>query len=580
VAPKKLFFGLAVVWMTAVCLPSCARRPPPTDLIAEASPSLESIRRYDVLELTLRHNGAYDNKFFDASLTAVFTSPRGVQRRISGFFYGGDQWKVRFRPDEPGRWTYASSFHAPEGFAHQGRGAFECLPNDAEGPLQRHPHNPHRWTFANGDPYFPLGLQGCVFAAGEKSSGDAIDGGTREQGGRSVSRDEYFAIYGRAGFNLFRFSQRNCSLNLYDSLDRYRAAEGKAVDDLLALARKHGFRVMFGFFGYHGDFAEGSRLRRGFDLGLRKTFGRMGEAINSPQDKSTIAKEKRFLDYCIARWGVYADFWELLNERKASDEWTTLMAEYVRSVDPDRKPISTSWEKPLLPAIDINAPHWYESESELQSDLRLQERAERWKQAGKPVLVGEQGNSGMNWDPGSALRMRIRAWTALFQEIGLIFWNTSWSKAGMHGGRLTPGGASNIYLGPEERGYTRVLQDFASRLDAGVQMVAVPISASMGIRAHGLRSGRVAAAYLHHFEEHVTPVRGAKIRLEWVGIDSRTGLVAEWIDPASGAVLQKAKVPAGVSALTVPDFTVDLALLVAPARAAPPASPVRTRSGP
>jgi hypothetical protein len=170
------------------------------------------------------------------------------------------------------------------------------------------------------------------------------------------------------------------------------------------------------------------------------------------------------------------DFWELLNERHASDEWASTMADHVRSIDPDRKLISTSWEMPSLSAIDINVPHWSESESELQSDRRVQEVATEWKQAGKPVIVGEQGNTGMNWDPLSGQRMRLRTWTALFQEISVIFWNTSWSKAGMHGGRYSPGKVANIYLGLEERGYIRVLQDFASRLDAGVRMTPVEVS--------------------------------------------------------------------------------------------------------
>ena len=192
-----------------------------------------------------------------------------------------------------------------------------------------------------------------------------IDGDMTRTHGRRVSPEEYFSIYGNAGFNLFRFSQQNCSFQLYDDLDNYRIAESIATDKLLSLAREKGFRVMFGFFG----------------SGLRPE-NRYIMLGNAPSDLENIKKEKRFIDYCIARWGVYTDFWELLNECKASDEWTTLMANYVRSIDPYRKSISTSWEKPYLKAIDIDSPHWYESESELQSDLRVKQQAEKWKQEG------------------------------------------------------------------------------------------------------------------------------------------------------------------------------------------------------
>ena len=390
-----------------------------------------------------------------------------------------------------------------------------------------------------------------------------IDGETRAARGRQISPEAYFAIYGQAGFNLFRFSQRNCSHSLYDDLDHYREAESLATDQLLATAREHGFRIMFGLFGYHDKWTSGSYPVRFFKRLLWKIPWTRQEAISTPADHEIVAKEKRFIDYAVARWGVYVDFWELLNERKASDEWTTLMAEHLRSIDPDRKPIGTSWEKPYLPAIDLNTPHWYESESELQSDMRVQQQAAKWKQAGKPVIVGEQGNRGMNWDPLSSLRMRIRTWTALFQEVSLIFWNTSWSKAGMFYGRYRPEASANIYLGPEERGFIRVLGDFASRLDAGVRIAAVEVSPPNLVRAYGLLSSSVAAAYLHHAEDHSTTVRDVNITLDLSNLARPMGeLVGEWIEPSSGEVVARVRVSPGRQTLGVPPFAVDLALLI------------------
>ena len=187
----------------------------------------------------------------------------------------------------------------------------------------------------------------------------------------------------------------------------------------------------------------------------------------------------------------------------------------------------------MLPAIDINAPHWYESENELTSDLRWQQLAGKWKQYGKPVIVGEQGNVGMNWDPRSAVRMRIRAWTALFQEIGLIFWNTSESKAAMFGGHYTPGTGANIYLGPEERGYIRVLQEFASRLDAGVRMAPVSLSSPTLVRGYALVSANSAGFYLQHAANHATPVENAELSFDFSPAWPST-LTGEWIDPATG----------------------------------------------
>jgi hypothetical protein len=520
-----------------------------------ASQSSASLPAYDIFELTLKHNGDYANKFFDPTVAAIFTGPSGKQLRVGGFYYGGDLWKVRFRPNEAGRWTYEYTMSAQNGFRGRGTGQFEATASHTSGPVIRNPNNRYRWMFANGKPYFPLGLQECIGVQGSHVGGESIDGGTRSEGGRKVSMDEYFTLYGAAGFNLFRFSQKNCSYPLFDDLDHYREAEAQATDELLSLARAHAFRVMFGFFGSYGSSSSSSIVRA-----VSRRLHLVKEGMFAPHDQDTIAKEKRFIDYCIARWGVYADFWEMLNEREASDEWTSMMADYVHTHDPDHKPVATSWEKPMLPAIDINAPHWYESEDELKSDLRVQELASKWKQAGKPVIVGEQGNSGMNWEPASAVRMRIRSWTALFEEITLVYWETGWSKWGMHQGRYTPGDASNIYIGPEERGYMRVLSDFAARLEPDVQIVPVQVN-SPDVRAYGLRSQHGAAAYLVHTTDHHSPANHLGVTLllpqngrQWI---------AEWIDPATGTKLKTQEVPADGIA-EAPPFQVDLALLVSP----------------
>lgn len=524
------------------------------------------VLRYNILELSFRHNGDYRNNFLDVSLEGILRSPSGVEYRVRGFFYAKELWKIRFRPNEIGAWTYSYAFAGAGGFRRQGSGTFLCLPSQADGPVRRNSNDPFRWIFADGKPFFPIGLQDCIRINREGRTQDlVIDGEDRKQPGRRVSSDDYFSIYGDAGFNLLRFSQKNCSYSLIDDLDDYRVTESLATDDLLSSAYQHGFRVMFGFFGFYGKQQSDIRALNILERAVNDALGRPVEAIQNPENRELVEKEKRFVAYCVARWGVYADFWELLNERKASDQWTTLMAEYVRSVDPDRKPISTSWEKADLPAIDINAPHWYESEDELSTDVRWSQLASKWKQLGKPVIVGEQGNTGMNWDSRSAVRMRIRAWTALFQEISLIFWNTSWRKAGMFGGHYTPATAANIYLGPEERGYIRVLQKFASRLDGGIRMVSVSPSPPEIVRGYGLVSKNVAGFYLQHAANHSTLVETAKVGFDFSGLGQQQ-LIGEWIDPATGTVVSRVSLSSRLTELRVPPFKIDLALLVSPSQ--------------
>ena len=543
--------------LAVAALAGCNSAPPAgPSLKVSAQAAQAAVPRFGLFELSLKGTAPLSNPLTAASLAATFSAPDGTSTTVPGFYYGSGRWMVRFRPHTPGPWKYTWNFAPAGGTPSRGSGSFECtLPANGHGRLRISSQNRYRWVFEDGTPYFPLGLQEGV---SPRLPDFEIDGERREDKPRRVPMDDYFRIYGEAGFNLFRFSQRNNTYPLFESLDEPLEVESRFTDRLLASAYAHGFRTLFGFFGYYDHWIDNpSRWQRGLILLTRTLWPR--EGLDRPANSEAIEAERRFIRYSVARWGVWVDFWELLNERRAAPEWIALMASYTHSIDPDRKPVTTSWEAPSIASIGINAPHWYESESELASDRRVAEQAASWKAYGKPVLVGEQGNSGMNWEPGSAVRMRVRLWTSLFQEIGLIFWNTSWSKSGMHLGRFSPGQASNIYLGPEERSYVQPLAAFSSRLDSAAQMTPVSVS-HPGVRAYGLLSPDVAAVYLHHYATHAAPASGVSIALN---LPTGGGpFRAQWLDPATGKTLNCTAATPGHNTFPAPAFQVDAALLV------------------
>jgi len=347
--------------------------------------------------------------------------------------------------------------------------------------------------------------------------------------------DVYFRYFSRCGFNLYRFSQQNCSYALNRDLDHYLVQEGVMTDELLCHARKYGFSIFYGIFGF------------------QKAFNK------DAHNETNMAKVKRFIKYSVDRWGAYVDFWEFLNEQHADDHWYEIVIPYLESIDPYGHPMTTSWERPDLAGIEINAPHWYQRENELESDAATATRAKGWKKHGKPVVVGEQGNRidrrkpvapgvGGVWDDRSALRMRIRNWTALFTEITFIFWNTSYARDGHN---------MNIWLGPREREYVRAMQDFAYRLDKDVRMVPVDVSEPAKIRAYALASPEKAGVYLHHFENHSEAVQGVRI-----GLNVPKTAKGYWYSPEDAAILGTVDLAKGANAIEVPDFTVDIALLV------------------
>jgi len=612
---------------------------PPAGMIAAAPPELdvsveqntEKLACYQVLELSFRHAGKYHDPTWDVSIDVVFRSPSGRRVQVGGFYYGplGESpvsaalrgqddrpgraspaataesgaaetggrrgtagplrsaaplhvWKARYAPSEPGRWTYRYTFRSPEGRQATGGGRFEVVRGRVHRPgwVRISKENPFRFVFEDGSPFFPVGFQDCE--GDHNHNGTTLDSKSMEGPFRldraderpqpppgamfargpsmnPVNADVYFGRHARAGFNIFRFSPNNCSIKVF-TLDRVDWREAQMVDQLLQMVQKYQIRIYYGIFGF------------------TKAYN------DRPDDAEGMAKVKRIIKYSVDRWGAYVDIWELLNEQHAHDRWYAQVLPYLRSIDPYKKPVTTSWQRPELELIDINAPHWYGNENELQSDLVTAQRVRRDKQFGKPVVYGEQGNSrgrqdrtaegiGGVWDPGSARRMRVRLWTALFTEAALIFWETSYAKDGHF---------MNLWIGPQERQYVKALQTFSGCLDAKVRPCEVTLHGEQSgeVRAYGLASAERAAMYLHHFacqqcrREGKPPSghrwdhhRGEVHRLS-VEVDVPPGAKGYWYEPRSGDILKRLAVGSGKQALQVPPFEVDIALLFTPG--APP----------
>jgi hypothetical protein len=92
-------------------------------------------------EKQLIYNKVFANPFKDVVLDATFGAPSGRKVTFFGFYDGdgrggqhGNVWKLRFMPDEVGRWSYTSRFS--DG-APAAEGSFVCVKDGAQpGPLR------------------------------------------------------------------------------------------------------------------------------------------------------------------------------------------------------------------------------------------------------------------------------------------------------------------------------------------------------------------------------------------------------------------------------------------------------------
>ena len=585
-------------------------------LEVKVSQNTDKLMLYQVFELTFQHDGEYENRTWDVTIDVEFISPSGRKQTVGGFFYGSskpqkpivrkspdgrggarematwpcnppDLWKARYAPSEIGQWKYRYVFRNKNGEKASGDGSVHVVKGRVhqKGWVRISPGNPFRLVFEDGSPYFPIGFQDGIFD--HNHNGSAMDSSSMEgpfrpdpEGTRPTpppgamfargpsmnpqNWDVHFGRHSRAGFNLWRFSPNNFSIRLFardddpnaSTLENVRWEEAIMIDEMLQMTLKYGIRNFYGVFGYTNVFN------------------------SHPEDEEGMAKVKRALKYSVDRWGAYVDFYEFLNEQTVSDEWYKIMIPYLKSIDPYNRPVSTSWERPELDGIDINAPHWYGNENELESDGVTADRARQNKKFGKPVIYGEQGNSrggqdrtaegiGGVWDPGSARRMRVRSWTAFFNENAFIFWETSYAKDGH---------SMNIWLGPQERQYVCALQQFAYSLDGGVKPAEVKLTGEQAdeVRAYALCSDKRAAVYLHHHgcrECQKARQAGKPVEHNWnhdrgevkglrVALDAPKAAKGYWYNPTDASILSIFAPSPGLQTFTVPPFAIDLALLV------------------
>ncbi len=522
--------------MLAALLAVCVGAGTQAALAVAQQQSPVRVPRYGVLERSLSWKASGGNLWERVSVDVTLRAPSGRTYEVGGFYAAPDTWKFRYAPSELGAWSWTARI-TDGSRAATSRGSFVVVRGSSPGFVRRSPYNRFRWTFGNGAPYYPIGLNDCTqpFQSDKPLEHWGLDGdfrsGPGHQGARLVSMDEYMRAYSKAGFNLFRWGPDNCSFALYERIDPsgnvYSLSGGQYADQLFATLRRYGFRIEMVLFGFDPPFP------------------------SNAGDTQKMDAVRRYVRYVVDRYGAYVDVWELMNEAEASDAWVQNVGGYVHSIDPYRHPVGTNWSRPELSAIDFGADHWYEREDPLVSDrdtwARFQESKAR--SLGKPTLIDEQGNTDQNWDAGSALRMRLRAWTAFFAEGTLVFWNTSFAKDNRQ-----PGAAANIYLGPEERAYVRVLQGFTRGFDPRARIASAPVSQG-NVRSYALSGPRGYAVYLVAGADRSAAKTGVRVT-----VSPRRAGKATWIDPSSGRVLGSASVKPGKQTLVAPAFTTDLAL--------------------
>jgi hypothetical protein len=120
------------------------------------------VPKWGRFEQAFESNVKYTNALQQATLLVTFVSPLGETRRVYGFWDGARIWRVRFSPDQPGRWTFRTACSDPADLGlDKQEGSFLC--SSALGQSRFREHGPiriardHRhFEHADGTPFFWL----------------------------------------------------------------------------------------------------------------------------------------------------------------------------------------------------------------------------------------------------------------------------------------------------------------------------------------------------------------------------------------------------------------------------------------
>ncbi len=154
-------------------------------------------------EAQLTSSAKYENAVQDVQVSVEFTSPSGNKHSVQAFWDGGAIWKVRFSPDETGKWSYRSRSSNPDdkGLDNQS-GEFQCAPYGGENPLYRHgairvSDNRRYLVRADGTPFF--WLSDTAWNGALKSDGPSWERYLEDRAGKGFTAVQFVTTQWLAG---------------------------------------------------------------------------------------------------------------------------------------------------------------------------------------------------------------------------------------------------------------------------------------------------------------------------------------------------------------------------------------------
>jgi hypothetical protein len=400
------------------------------DSFALPKPELQNIRQrpdtlgqYEKFEVSFNINNGneYVNPFDpdEIDITASFVSPAGKTWKIPGFYYYtmGTLWKIRFSPDEVGKWTYTITVRDKGGEFTSPPQSFVAVKSAKKGPIVV-AENKRYLKHSNGSDFFGVGLwyndSYSGFGQGQVKE-EELDN-LKSLGVNFIST--FITPLETPGSGVGRYDQNICG----------------RLDELLEMLEERDMLLSLNIW-FHSYLSEtvwgGGNIR---------WYANPYQQITKAKDfyRSDLAwkYQEKLYRYFVARWGYSRSLaiWFIVDEINGTDGWVTgdslaaskwagKVHDYFKANDPYNHPttgtrsggIKEYWHEGYQ-VMDIAAREIYEAQgfpinitstidsaavNPLTSSYRnyADQNQKLWHGYGRPVVNGETGWAHTFFEP-------------------------------------------------------------------------------------------------------------------------------------------------------------------------------------
>jgi hypothetical protein len=496
------------------------------------------------------------------------TGPSGQRRSVPGFWDGESTWRVRFSPDEPGRWEYTLTADAEDAGELAGAaaaGTFECVPYEGDNPL--YVHGPIRvaeggghLVHADGTPWFYLadtawngpmlageedwdyylqvrweqGFTACQYVSTQwRTAPEGGPGGPTYWGGdrlerlnpaffqRLDARQEALADAGIVGVPVLLWAIKGGQFNETNP-GNVLSEEDCALLARYQVARWHAYPVVWILNG-DGKYLdeEAARWRRIGRVVFGETErGQRAPTMVHPGGQTWVGhefKDEPWLDIVGYQSGHGDDekAWRWIVEGPPATEWRSVPGKVVMNIESPYEDHVSYQSKERHPAVHVR-------------------RANYWSLLVSPTAGVTYGGHGVwGWDPGGTTPVAhpytgvSKHWREALQLPGAqqmrhlhdVFASVPWWKL-RPAQELLGGHPYTVAQGSDGGGADVLRYVTAARTD----------------------DGRAAVLYL---------AAGGELRLDTSSLSG--GLIATWVNPRDGSRANAGRVEQGQVALRSPD---------------------------